>query len=141
MGLVIVGRNGRTGQVIIQDDRPNGARLIFVCDIIEGFHGGIAVPPGESPQPLPQENPSPGKRGKFPWIESLQFESQEPFHLTVDTTSLSAEDTFFLTGKFIDRAVDAAEQGDVQITLTAENSAEWGQVNPSTSAAPAGVGI
>ena len=134
MGLLVVGRNGRTGQVIIQDDRPDGAKAIFVCDVIEGFQGGITVPPeGASPAPVPGDQPT-ESRGKFPWLESLQFESREPFELKVDTSRLNPEETFFLTGKFIERAVQAAEEGQYEVALTSENVTEWGQVNPSSAA-------
>jgi hypothetical protein len=134
VGLVVVGRNGRTGQVIIQDNRADGAAVIFVCDLVEGFHGGIAVQPESPAQPGNQQPTATGGRGKFPWLDSLPYDAAEPFELRVDTSQLNANQTFFLTGKFIDRAVQAVDEGDEVVALTEETASEWGQVNPQAQA-------
>ncbi len=137
MGLIIKGRNGRTGQVIIQDDRPHGASVIFVCDILEGFNGGIVVPSENSAySEAPPPPPSTG-RGGFPIFDNLPYDAAEPFELRVDTSQLNAQPTFFVTGKFIDRAVRAVDEGRQVVAISEENAQEWGRVNPQTKAAPA----
>lgn len=122
MGLHIIGRTGRTGQVIIKDDGPGGTGALFVCETVDG--GGIAVPP---------EQEAPSTRGRFPWVNLLQAqvgEDFEPFEFTVDTGSLPPGLHPFDTNRFITRVLEAVDEGVEEIQLSPETAEAWGYVGP-----------
>ena len=128
MALVIVGRNGRTGQVIIADSRAEGAQALFMCDpLTGGSAGAIAVPP----ETVTQED-----AGGFPWLEMLgrqltaadELATPKPFKLRVDTSGLPAGPALFQTDRFIARALDVAEEGVPEVHLDRDSAIKWGYV-------------
>lgn len=125
MGLPIIRRDGRTGEIILVDEREDGTTIVLLCrPFEEDPDGAVAIPPQRRPPP---------DRGGFPWLDRLLGRPErgledKPFQLALDTTRLRPGSAVFTTARFIEKALETVDRGVQEIPLTPERAKDWGYV-------------
>lgn len=133
MGLDVVGPLGRSGRVIVSDERADGTVILLICEEYDSGVGAVFVRPEEEPPP---ELPAP--RG-FPWpteelsrlqaaAEVLPESVRRPFILRIDTSGLPPGPQAFRSDALLRRVFEAASDGVERVILDARNAREWGWV-------------
>lgn len=119
MGIVVQSR-GRSGEILVTDERDDGARVYLVCRPWDGLFGnGIFVGPADPPAEDKE------LEGTFPL---LAMREPGPFKVTVDTSRLPAGPLQFRGEDFVEMARIAAEQGADHFTLDETSAAKWGLI-------------
>ena len=120
MGIVVQSR-GRSGEILVTDERDDGARVYLIChpwdaSIGNGVFVGPADPPAEDKD----------LEGTFP-LFAIRAESK-PFRITIDTTRLPAGPLQFRSEDFVEMARIAAEDGADHLTLDETTAEKWGLI-------------
>jgi hypothetical protein len=132
MAIGIVARNGETGKVIVQDIRPDGATLMFVCDEFAGEGVGAIFPLGDSTKapapvfPIPRS----GNADTYELMTDATFELTPPravpFELKVETSSMPAALVPFAVDAFVAQVLSLVHDGVREAKITPENAHKWG---------------
>jgi hypothetical protein len=124
--LPILTRNDEMGVVFVQDERPDGTIVVLTCRAAGG-QGGVAAP---SHQPQEEEF-------WYPLAEQMGLSAQErglrgrQFRLVLDTSQLPAGQLSFDVDRFVERAREAADEGESIIHLNENTAASWGLEAPA----------
>jgi hypothetical protein len=132
MPLQVYGKKN-TGEIWIEDQRPDGSVVMLVCTE-EGTRTGHSVPDG-GPYGVVTASTTDG--GAYPMLreQGLVHRKLPPVH--VDTTPLPAGVLRFQVGRFVQRAIEAMESGQREVTIDESNARDWGYIGPISTAAPA----
>jgi hypothetical protein len=121
MGLSIIARDGRSGQLIVKDERKDGAVVLFVCDPMDG-----------SPAAIVDAASKADGRGKIPdpdahrVLRDLDFTGPEPFKFTVDTSGLPRGPQLFEVEGFLTNLIRELDEGTTSVNLSLSNASDWG---------------
>jgi hypothetical protein len=118
MGITVLSR-GRTGEILVEDERQDGTLVYLICRPWDGEAGsGVLVGPGEPPSEDKE------LQGTYPMLAA----EGTGFRLTVDTTALPSGILHFRSEEFLAAAGEAAAAGAERVRITFDNAAEWGMV-------------
>ncbi len=121
MALGIIGRDGRTGRVVLRSSDAGRTSLVLVLDGSESDPaGGIVDQPDEPP---------PGSGGfpvGRPSLRAAGFPDLRPFELAVDTSDLPAGIVLFSADAFVRRVLAVTADGVEEVRLSMANATAWG---------------
>jgi hypothetical protein len=126
VALDIVGTGGRSGRLILEDEREDGTVVLLYCEELAPASGVILK--ADDPKPPP------GKPG-FPWPSrerlrevGLAFDEDvlTPFVLMINTTGFPDGPQRFRMDAFLATALHLAEDGVISVELDVEAAAHWG---------------
>jgi len=125
MGLIVVGPSGRSGRIIVEDDRDDGSVVLLVCETYGPQQSGaILVPP---------EKEEATSRGSFPYffrVQSMLGPTEEsPFEIRVDTSDMPTGPLAFVADRFIAQSLEAARTGAERVAMSLETADSWGHVS------------
>lgn len=121
MALAVIARNGRSGQLIVKDERTDGTVVLFVCERLNGspaaFVDAKSKADGRGPIPDPDTDEV---------LRALDFTASATFQFTVDTSGLPNGPQMFEADVFLARMLEALEDGLSTVELSLGNAPEWG---------------
>jgi hypothetical protein len=126
--LTVVGR-GKSGAIIVRDDRGADAYVLLICEEVEPSGGGGVVAAPDEIWPTGRES-----------VENMAFAlgkttGTEPFTLDVDISQMPPGELRFRSREFIEKAVDTAETAE-RTYITPENAKQWGYVESYMTGEP-----
>lgn len=124
MGIIVLSR-GRSGEILIKDEREDGTQVFLVCRPYDDERTtGVFAGPGPADDD-----------GVYPMLEArFKAAAEPPFKLTLDTSRLPAGQIEFRSEAFILKAGEIARSGADHVTLRPEDLPEWGFVSPGGDA-------
>jgi hypothetical protein len=117
--LSVVGR-GKSGTIIVRDDRGGGAYVLLVCEEVEPSGGGGVVA-------TPDEIWPTGREIEEAALTLGNATGKEPFSLEVNISQMPPGELQFRSREFIEKAVDTSETTR-EASITPDNAEAWGYV-------------
>jgi hypothetical protein len=132
--------NGKTGEVLIEDQRPDGSVVMLVCSELASRPTNPAI----GAQSLARGNDGNGDPvavvtastkdgGAYPLLNESGKVSRRLPKLHVDTTDMPGGIMRFAMGVFGRRALQAAEEGVREVRMQPSEARDWGWI-PEDSA-------
>jgi hypothetical protein len=128
-GLTVLHR-GKLGQVLVEDERDDGAVIVLICrPWDDGPPTGIPLPSGK---PSSQTPPEPDEledkySGAYPMLRAFASTARVPAAkvLTIDTSGLPKGPLAFKLETFLERLELIGDEFD-HVTLDVDTAQEWG---------------
>jgi hypothetical protein len=135
-----------TGEVIVEDQRPDGSVVMLVCSEFANRSAGPSATTRPAPtgqdssddEPVAVVTSSTKDGGVYPLLSETGKVSRRLPKLHVDTTDMPGGILRFAMGIFGRKAMETAEEGYREIRLTPESAPEWGYIPPDPPPAQAG---
>jgi hypothetical protein len=121
---------GRSGLVILRDDRDEGRYVLLVCQEFQPSGGGgiIDLPADAEEYPMLP-------KAKQRTVAHAELTNREPFSLEVDIGAMPRGELRFTNREFIEQAVAEAEAGHEVVRIEPENAQSWGYIESNGDSA------
>jgi hypothetical protein len=130
MSLQVYGQ-GKTGEIFIEDERPDGTVVLLVC--AEGATRSPAasrqVQPEIDGEPVGMATSSAPDGTVFPLFREHGI-ARKRFKLHVDTTDMEGGILKFAMAPFTRASLRAADEGKREVRLDTSNAEDWGYLGP-----------
>lgn len=133
MHLQVYGKKN-TGEIWIEDQRPDGSVVMLVCTE-EGTRTGRRSVPADG-RSVPDGGSygvvtaSTTDGGAYPMLREQGHVHRKLPPVHVDTTPLPAGVLRFRLARFVQRAIEAMESGQREVMMDESSARDWGYVGP-----------
>jgi hypothetical protein len=118
--MIRVAARGKTGTVILRDERPDGSYVLLVCEEFEpSGDGGVLDLPADE-----EEYPMLGLAEKRT-VRHARMTGTDSFNLEVDISAMPPGELRFRNREFIEQSVEQAAITQ-RAEITPDSAASWG---------------
>jgi hypothetical protein len=130
MALDVIAPSGRSGRIVVSDERSDGAVILLVSETYDSESGAVILKPEEE---------APASEPGYPWptearsrdraAVALPESLRPPFTIIIDTSGLPPGPQAFRSEVLLRRVFALAGDGADKAAINQSNARDWGWVS------------